>query len=347
MVAGHSFPRNLRRHGDGLRDPRRRRESHGNTAQHTGALIAPLGCRAGHPPWRRRPRFVSALDLGNDVRVVDERRFSWEGREIAWSKHGSGPALVMCHGTPWSSMLWAPFAAALAHEFTVYLWDMPGYGKSSKDTAHDVDLRTQGEAFAALLAHWGLQAPHVIAHDYGGAVALRAHLLHGASYTSLCLVDVVALRPWGTPFFTLVKDHASVFAQLPATVHRGALEAYISGASHRGLRRADMAMLADPWSDSQGQAAFYHQIAQADEAFTAEIEPLLARVEIPTHIVWGECDEWIPVDRARRLHSAIPHSTLMLIANAGHLIQLDEPAALATELRRWLGSVPGPTPPRR
>lgn len=276
--------------------------------------------------------------------MLDELRFTWRDREIVWSKQGRGPALVMCHGTPWSSAIWAPFAAALAKEFTVYLWDMPGYGQSSKDAAHDVDLATQGETFIALLDHWGLEAPHVIAHDYGGAVALRAHLLHRASFASLCLVDVVALRPWGSPFFTLVKYNAPVFAQLPAAVHRGALEAYIAGASYRGLSSADMAMLADPWSDTQGQAAFYRQIAQADEDFTAVLEPLLGQVEIPTHIVWGECDQWIPVDRAHRLRRAIPHSTLTVIADAGHLIQLDARIALATELHRWLISVSGDTP---
>jgi pimeloyl-ACP methyl ester carboxylesterase len=52
---------------------------------------------------------------------LDENRFIWRGREIAWSKQGAGPALVMCHGTPWSSALWAPFATALASEFTVFL----------------------------------------------------------------------------------------------------------------------------------------------------------------------------------------------------------------------------------
>ena len=56
----------------------------------------------------------------------------------------------MCHGTPRSSELWVPFAGALAQDFTVYLWDMPRYGKSSKDAAHDVDLGVQGDAFAVL-----------------------------------------------------------------------------------------------------------------------------------------------------------------------------------------------------
>lgn len=267
-----------------------------------------------------------------------ERSFAWQGRQIAWRKFGSGPPVVMCHGTPWSSEVWAPFAAALSPEFTVYLWDMPGYGQSSKEPTHEVDLGVQGEAFAALLEHWELGAPHVIAHDFGGAVALRAHLLHARAYTSLCLVDVVALRPWGSPFFKLVKENAEAFAQLPSSIHRGAIEAYIAGASHHALRPEAMATLADPWSDAEGQAAFYRQIAQADEKYTAELEPRLGQIEVPTHIVWGENDAWLPADRARRLHEAITHSTLELIPQAGHLIQLDAPATLATILQRWLKS---------
>lgn len=268
-----------------------------------------------------------------------DQRFTWRGRRIAWGRSGSGPAVVFCHGTPWSSALWSPFADALADIFTVYLWDMPGYGVSSKDAEHEVDLGVQGEVFSALLRHWDLDRPHVVAHDYGGAVSLRAQLLHEVPYASLCLVDVVALRPWGSPFFTLVKENAAVFGQLPAAVHRGAIEAYMAGASHRGLRLEEMAMLAGPWLGGEGQAAFYRQIAQAEEAFTAELESMLADIAVPTHIVWGQDDAWIPVDRAHRLHEAIPASTLTVLPDAGHLVQLDAPVALATELHRWLTAV--------
>src|SRR5215208_6652295 len=94
-------------------------------------------------------------------------RFAWQGREIAWGRTGSGAATVLCHGTPWSSRTWAPFAGALARDFTVYLWDMPGYGRSSKRAEHAVDFGVQAEAFVALLDHWDLNRPHVIAHDFG------------------------------------------------------------------------------------------------------------------------------------------------------------------------------------
>lgn len=267
--------------------------------------------------------------------TLDER-LSWRGREVAWARRGSGPPVVFCHGTPWSSVVWVPFARALASTHTVYVWDMPGYGASSKRPEHAVDLATQGELLGDLLDHWGLQRPHLVAHDYGGAVALRAHLLHGVDVASLFLTDVVALRPWGSEFFALVQRHAEVFAQLPPSIHRGAVEAYIQGASHRGLRDDALRDLVEPWLGDDGRPAFYRQIAQADEAFTAEFEPLLGRVTAPTHIVWGEEDTWIPVDRAHSLATAIPGAERTLVPEAGHLIQYDAPVALTAALAQWL-----------
>lgn len=50
-------------------------------------------------------------------------------------------------------------------------------------------------------------------------------------------------------------------------------------------------------------------------------------------IVWGTEDTWIPVDRAERLAQLIPGAELTLIERAGHLIQLDSPAAVTSRLR--------------
>ncbi|ASR35907.1 alpha/beta hydrolase [Prauserella marina] len=266
------------------------------------------------------------------------RTFEWRGRTVAWDRLGQGPAVVLCHGTPWSARLWVPFARALSREFTVYLWDMPGYGQSSKHVGHAVDLGVQGELLADLIGHWGLTDPHVIAHDYGGAVSLRAHLLHGAGYASLALVDVVALRPWGSEFFRLVAANAEVFAAQPPGVHRGALEAYIGTASYRGLTAEQLDTLTAPWLTVEGQRAFYQQIAEADERYTAEIEDRYGDLALPATVIWGTDDTWIPVDRARRLADAIPGATVELIAEAGHLVHYDAPVELATALHRWLVS---------
>jgi pimeloyl-ACP methyl ester carboxylesterase len=266
------------------------------------------------------------------------QRFVWRGREVAWERIGSGAPVVLCHGTPFSSAIWRPFAATLAVDHAVYLWDMPGYGVSSKDHAHPVDLGVQGELFRDLLAEWGLDRPDVIAHDVGGAVALRAHALHGAGYRSLMLVDVVALPPFGSPFFAFVREHGDAMHDLPPYIHEAIVRAYIGNASHRGLRDDDLAMLVAPWTTAEGQPAFYRQIQQADERYVAELEARLTDIAIPVRIVWGRDDMWIPHDTASRLRDRILGATCTLVDGAGHLIHFDAPAVLGGEIQRWLGS---------
>ena len=262
--------------------------------------------------------------------------WTWRGRRIRWGRAGSGPDVVFCHGTPWSAYLWQDLAAALSDQFTVHLWDMPGYGRSSKDAEHRVSLDVQGELLGELISYWGLSAPHVVAHDIGGAVALRAHLRHGRAFTSLALVDVVALAPWGSDFFRLVRANAEVFAALPAHIHTAVVRAYVAGASHAGLSADQLAAVTGPWLGDQGQAAFYRQIAQADQAHTDDLEPLYPGLDLPVLVVWGTHDAWIPPDRAHRLAGLIPGAQLRLIEGAGHLIQLDQPEQLAVTLHSWL-----------
>ncbi|MFV0678736.1 alpha/beta fold hydrolase [Ottowia sp.] len=265
------------------------------------------------------------------------QRMHWQGREIAWTRLGAGQPVVFCHGTPWSSWLWREAALALSHDFSVYLWDMPGYGLSSMHSDHAVDLDVQGQVLACLLDHWGLQGQaHVVAHDFGGAVSLRAHLVHGAAYRSLCLVDVVALGEWGSPFFRLVADNHAVFEQLPPHIHQACVQAYIQSAAHQPLAAHVLQALCRPWLSPAGQQAFYRQIAQADQRFTQDIEVLYPSIAIPTHIIWGEADSWIPLARGQALQAVIPGASLERIAGAGHLIQLDAPTALGVALHRWL-----------
>ncbi|HWM00708.1 MAG TPA: alpha/beta hydrolase [Actinophytocola sp.] len=262
--------------------------------------------------------------------------FEWEGRRIAWGRAGSGPPVVFCHGTPWSSWLWQPFADALRDDFTVYLWDMPGYGRSSKDPGHPVDFGVQARAFTALLAHWGIDRPHVVAHDIGGVVSLRAHLVHEVALGSMMMTDVVAIPPAGSPFYRLVKQHPDVLARVPPYIHEAMVRAYIGNASHRGLRDDQVAALTAPWLGEEGQPAFYRQIAAYDEGYLVENEALLGRMTIPVAVLWGTEDTWIPIATGERLASGIPGAALTRVEQAGHLIQLDAPVTLATALRSWL-----------
>ncbi|MEU6357299.1 alpha/beta hydrolase [Streptomyces sp. NPDC047072] len=269
------------------------------------------------------------------------RAFPGPSGEVRWNRLGptDAPPVVLLHGTPFSSYVWRAVAPALARDHEVYVWDMPGYGTSEKAPDQDVSLAAQARVFADLVSHWGLDAPHVVAHDFGGAVALRAHLLHGVPYRALALVDPVALRPWGSPFFRLVGEHAGVFGQLPPALHRALVREYVSSASSPGLHPAVLDRLVEPWLGETGQPAFYRQIAQADQRFTDEIQDRYGEITVPALVCWGEDDTWIPMAKGRELAGLIPDARWEPIGGAGHLVQEDAPAQLTAALSAFLRSL--------
>lgn len=241
---------------------------------------------------------------------------------------------MLCHGTPWSSYVWRACADRLSDDFTVYLWDMIGYGSSTQPDA-DVSIATQAQVLTELMRHWQLDEPHVAAHDIGGAVALRAHLLHGVALRSLTLVDVVVLRPWGSPFFRLVHDYSRVFEALPPQLHRALVREYISGTGGRPVDSQTLEDLAECWTrDASAQAAFYRQIAHADQQHTADLEPLLAQLRCSCQIVWGADDQWLDLGHANRLHQAIAHSELTVLDDVGHLAPMQAVDAIVAAIRR-------------
>jgi pimeloyl-ACP methyl ester carboxylesterase len=267
-----------------------------------------------------------------------DRTYGSSSGEVRWNVlgEGQGEPVVLLHGTPFSSYVWRSIAHALATDRPVYVWDMPGYGTSQMLEGQDVSLSAQGKVFAELVGHWGLNEPLVVAHDFGGAVALRAHLLHGVRYSKLALVDPVALAPWGSPFFRLVGANSRVFEQLPPALHEALVREYVSSASHPGLHPATLDALVAPWLGQEGQPAFYRQIAQAEQRYTDEIQGRYGELDLPVLICWGADDTWIPVAKAHELAAAIPGARLRLIEGSGHLVQEDAPAPLTAALLGFL-----------
>jgi pimeloyl-ACP methyl ester carboxylesterase len=242
---------------------------------------------------------------------------------VRWERMGDGPPLVVLHGTPFSSYVWRRIAPALTRRWTVYAWDMLGYGASEKRAGQDVSLAAQTRLFASLLDHWGLEEPAVVAHDFGGLVSLRALLLERRRYRCLALVDPVALTPSGSPFFRVVQEHSHVFELLPAYIHEAVVGAYIQNASHRPLPAETLAALRAPWLGEDGQPAFYRQIAQFDERYIEEVMGRYGELDLPVLVVWGREDVWIPVEKGRELAAAIPGAELEILDGAGHLVQED------------------------
>lgn len=268
------------------------------------------------------------------------RSYRSDGGSVAYDVFGEGEPVVLVHGTPSSSYLWRRVAMALSSRYQVYVYDLLGYGVSEQREGQDVSVGAQSQLLAELLAHWGLDAPSVVGHDIGGAIVLRAHLLHGARYRRMALVDAVAIAPWITPFSRHVQQHLAAFATMPGYIHREVVAAHMRSAVYSPMSDQALEPYLRPWVDEAGQAAYYRHVAQLDERYTDEIEPLYGSIHVPTLILWGEEDAWLELLIATRLQGAIPGSRLHTLPRAGHFAPEDAPEPSASALSDFFAAAP-------
>jgi pimeloyl-ACP methyl ester carboxylesterase len=108
-----------------------------------------------------------------------------DGVQLHADVTGTGPPLVLVHGTTGTRESWAAVAPLLAERHTVWAYDRRGRGGSTDATDHS--LVAEAEDLLAVLAAAGPGA-HLVGHSYGGAVALEAARL-GPDLASLVLYE--------------------------------------------------------------------------------------------------------------------------------------------------------------
>lgn len=261
--------------------------------------------------------------------------FELDGRPVRFGVVGDGPPVVIVHGTPWSSFNMRHLINALSRDFKVHYYDLIGYGQSDKRPG-DVSLGVQNHLLDKLLDHWGLESPAVIGHDFGGATVLRTHLLNARAFKRIILIDPVALSPWGSPFFQHVREHEAAFAGVPDYIHEAVVRAYINTAAFKPLNEETMNMTVQPWTGEDGKSAFYRQIAQADSVYTDDVQSMYSQISRPVLILWGQEDNWIPLERGKLLQDMIAGAQFQVIPDAGHLVIEEQPERLVVSVRGFL-----------
>ena len=113
------------------------------------------------------------------------------GGALCYEEYGSGPAIVLVHGSPGTARAWQRAAERLAKRFRVIAPNLPGYGGSSAGPEGG-DSAYAADAIGALATEHG--APRVLAgYSYGGVVALQAALRGAARPEALALIEPVAV----------------------------------------------------------------------------------------------------------------------------------------------------------
>jgi pimeloyl-ACP methyl ester carboxylesterase len=237
------------------------------------------------------------------------------GARLRIQRDGRGEPLLFLHGAQGLAG-WEPLLAALAQRFDVIAPDHPGFGGS--DLAEGVD--DVGELalfYLDVLKALDLPKVHVVGHCIGGWIALEMAIRNATPLNTLTLVASAGLRLAGVPRADMFICNPDQLAQL-----------LFAGNDAESWKRA--------WQATPQAEEIYDRNRAAAARFAWQprlCNPKLARwlhrVDVPTHIVWGENDRVLPPAYAEALRDRIAGATLTMIPACGHLPHVEHPQAVA------------------
>ena len=252
------------------------------------------------------------------------------------------------HGLGGASTDWTRLAAALAPSATGYSPDLPGSGRSDPPPAGRYSPGADADLVAKAIRQVTGGPVHVVGNSYGGVVATllaadNPDLVRTLTVISPAIPDLRLTSDRGADprlGLLLVPGTAGMAYQRLASIPpmaraRGMGELcfghpeLISDEDYRVSAAEHTWRAALPWTYSstvgtlRGLMAGY--LRRGPSSFTAAA----ARVRAPTLVVWGTRDRLVDVRLSRRAAAAYPRAKLLVLAECGHVAQMEAPTSTA------------------
>jgi len=253
------------------------------------------------------------------------------GVDIAYDDVGTGLPVVFLHGFPHDRTLWAPQLGGLLSRARCIAPDLRGFGESEIRGPYTMD--SYADDVVAMMDALQIERAVIAGLSMGGYVAFALWRRHRQRVRALILADT---RPGADTeegrakrreLIALARAKGSgavADAQIGGMVGKTTREKHpdIADAVHRMLSMATVEGVV---------GALEAMMARPDST------PTLATIDVPTLIIVGEEDALTPPKEARTMHEQIAGSRLEILAGAGHVSNVERPAAFNHVASEFLG----------
>lgn len=253
---------------------------------------------------------------------------------------GSGPVLLLLHGTGASTHSWRDLVLPLAAHHTVVCPDLPGHAFSGLNPYQANSLGNMTASLAALLAHLGLWPTAIIGHSAGAAVGAQLLLTHPRQARA----KLIGLNPAWLPLPGLASwlfpPAAKLLALNPLS---GVL--FSKQAAKPSVVRNLMQSTGSKLDDAA--LAYYQRLLQTP-AHVKGVLAMMAAWQLdalaeqlpqlpgPVYMLLGEKDRTIPPALARQTLTIMPATTSHTLPGLGHLAHEEAPELASAQILAWV-----------
>lgn len=265
-----------------------------------------------------------------------DRVVSVNGVQLAVDDRGQGAdgivPLVLVHGFTGGRVDFADVIDTLADDRRVVAWDHRGHADSTNTgdpTTYTFDQLA--DDMAGVLDELGIDSFHLLGHSMGGVVAQRYVFAHPAQVRSLVLMDTAGEAMHAIPPELIEATVATGRAEGMAAVAETMRQMLATAPMPEESRERILERLVHKLSNMD--VAAFGALGRALGEYPSMLERLGAEVTVPVTVIVGAQDLGLR-PAADALHEAIPQSHLVVIPDAAHSPQDENPDA-------WLAAVRG------
>lgn len=261
-------------------------------------------------------------------------------------KASRSPTIVLIHGFGFTLETWSDIYPGLAAEFSTVRLDLRGSGFTSKPDDEKYSPDDQAEFVIHFLEKLGLKRVVLVGHSLGGEVALLTYLrakeqprtftidglvlLDSAGYVEREQIVVSATKNPITHFImanSLSPEHrAKIMLEAMFKVDKQVTPDRICRYAYFMAMPASKAALEKT-----------AKLIRPPDAKSNEIQ--IKDIDVPTLIIWGADDAWMPVETAQRFHTDIRRSKLVILKKTGHVPQEERPQEVLHNLKTFVSEL--------
>jgi len=258
------------------------------------------------------------------------------GTSIYCKVTGTGPAVVLGHSFLCSGEMWNPQIQSLARHHTVVNIDLRGHGRSGA-IERRFDLCDLVKDVVAVLDHLEIDRAVWAGLSIGGMVALRAALYEKDRVSGLILLDTHAgsETPGKKLRYQAMVEFGKVFGTAPLVPQIARM--FFCHHTHRTNPE-----LVGEWRERFRSVRVSTVVHTASALRRRDsVVDRLGEIDIPVLVIVGEADQPTPPAYAREIVNALPRASLVEVKKAGHLSNLEQPAAVSSAMMTYLESMSG------
>lgn len=258
------------------------------------------------------------------------------GADIYYRRAGEGTPMVLIHGYPLSSELYAENIDALSQNYQVIALDLRGYGQSeAPGDAPEATIETYAEDVLAVMDELGIEQALIGGMSMGGPIVLEMHRQAPDRFLGLLLIDTIAApaNPAEAGLWTgmiEIVENEGMQALVPVLMNE-MLTGETRMARPELVER--MASIITAASEQAGVAGLQALAGRED------YRPVLSEITVPTLVLVGLEDTVYPFEVSRRMSQAIPTAELAIIDGAAHAAVIERPEQASEAILEWAEGV--------